>query len=241
MDPSFLYLMAAGWGVLWGAMTSIPMGPTGALVVARAHRGDRLGIYWVTAGFALAHLCYQGLYFWLFSSAVALQTNAGPAATVSDSAWFRWMAPTGALLLAMVGLRYLWNAGQSIVRGTSAPKVARSKPMQLKIQGRYAPQVVPATFIQSFVLAILNPVLLIFLAANASLFGAQMGGSVANPLLAVLFLSTLLGTSAWYIGFGEWLRRSSRAWTPRSRALADGLSGLLMLAAGLSLGARVWG
>ena len=231
---------AVVWGCTWGAVTSIPLGPTGALVMARASRDDRKGIYFVTAGFALAHIVYQLVYHWSLGRVMIAESL--------HHGVLRSLAMAGVFILGLAGVR---DAGRSL-RTLSSRHAASNRPTEAETRdiGADVPEPMPyavaslrnpgaAVLAQSFFLAILNPALLLFLCSNAALFSSQFPERVGFAHIVLLFAATLVGTSAWYIGFGEWLRKRSATWTVRHRAWADGLSGVILLTASLSLGWKI--
>jgi threonine/homoserine/homoserine lactone efflux protein len=222
-----LPLIAIAWGCAWGAVTSIPLGPTGALVLSRASRNDRRGIYLATAGFALAHLIYQGLY------------HAGLAPYLQGNAtWLGALAAPGLILLIGGGLLHLrrgWTARKmgSLPQITNHPLTSGPSSIVPK-----RPRL--GVLAQSFTMALFNPVLLIFLAANAALFSATFPGQVGPLDLVLLLAATLFGTVFWYIAFGEWLRRRASAWGPKEHSRAELVSGVLMITAGFALARQVF-
>jgi threonine/homoserine/homoserine lactone efflux protein len=157
------------------------------------------------------------------------------------------MTAVGCALLVFLGIKYLMRAVGLSFRAhvqtqsdTTPPPSDRlaSSNFEGILHDRSAParsRLLSAPFFQSFGLAVLNPMLLFFLFTNATLFSSQFPGRVTEVHIVFLFAGTLVGTAAWYAGFGEILWRRAGTWNTRNRALAEGLSGVLLVAAAISL------
>ena len=209
------YVFALSWGVSAGIVTSIPLGPTGALVLNRASRNDKRGIYSALLGLASAQLIFQGIY------------HLGLSRVLTESRQvFELIGFCGFVFMVIFGCMHLWRAH----------KIARTPATHFSIDKFIDHQDARRSlFLKAFLAAVLNPFLLLYIIANVSMFVTTFPNFNAQPYIMVLLLGGVFGTALWYIFFGEMIRKNSFTWGKRGYFFAEIVSGVIMFAAGLFL------
>lgn len=208
--------LASIWGLLAGIITTIPLGPTGALILTHATKGDRKSVLNTIFGFSVAHIILQIIYH--FGLAQFLQ---------SHNQLIRLIALPAIAMMAFMGFTYLKRA-RALYRGES---------MIQKSVSHWRP-VLRGPFAQSFTLAILNPILLVWMIANVAMFLEFTQNHQNTATVPVLLFATLVGTVGYYFLFGLWITRHAHSWSLKNRSIAEAIAGLLMLFASLSLALR---
>ncbi len=212
------YAAALIMGTTWGIITSIPLGPTGALVLECATTNNRRGIYLAAAGFAAAHLIFQLVYHLGFASLIA--DNSKLIAT--------W-ALLGVAMMAIYGLRHMFKGKQIL---SEKQQIESKFPENVTLPSK-------SVLYRSFGLAIFNPVLLLYMIFNSTMFVAAVPRG-SNPIaIAMLLMAALFGTVFWYIIFGEFVFKRAHGWSRKQRASAEFLTGIVLIAAGLAIALRL--
>ena len=215
MVESLGMIVAAGWGFGMGVLTSIPLGPTGAMVLGSATRGDRKGILYAVGGFASAQIFFQAVFHLGFAKVLQGQPL-----------FVNVLGTLGVLGTAFCGTQHLLRA-----RSLSRASGLLPEPTPSPISDAHSTPL----FLKSLSIAFLNPFLLFFILANVSMFLQSFPSYGARPYIASLLGATLAGTVLWYLFFGEFILRRSSAWGLKGRVRAELISGSIMVAAGLFL------
>lgn len=211
------YAAAVLIGITWGIITSIPLGPTGALVLECATSHNRRGIYLTTAGFAAAHLLFQIVYHLGFASLITGNSKLIAA----------WALP-GVGMMAVYGTRHLIKGRRILGQGELAALPVATKVLRHR-----------SILFRSFGLAIFNPVLLLYMIINSSLFVAAVPEGSSPGAIGLLLMAALLGTVFWYIILGEFVLKRAHGWSRQQRAAAEFLTGAVLIAAGLAIALRL--
>jgi threonine/homoserine/homoserine lactone efflux protein len=212
------YAAALIIGITWGIITSIPLGPTGALVLECATTNNRRGVYLATAGFAAAHLVFQIVYHLGFASLIA--GNSKLIAT--------WALP-GIGMMAIYGTRHLIRG--RLILGQKQPAESTTRTSNLM-----PPR---SVLFRSFGLSIFNPVLLLYMIINSTMFVAVVPRGSSTGAIALLLMAALIGTVFWYIIFGEYVFKRAHGWSRKQRASAEFLTGIVLIGAGLAIALRL--
>jgi threonine/homoserine/homoserine lactone efflux protein len=212
------YAAALIIGTTWGIITSIPLGPTGALVLECATTNNRRGIYLAAAGFAVAHLIFQLVYHLGFASLI----------TGNSKLITTWALP-GVAMMVIYGIRHMFKGKQILSEKQQVESSFSENP----------PKPSKSVLYRSFGLAIFNPILLLYMIFNSTLFVAAVPMGYNPIAIAMLLMAALFGTVFWYIIFGEFVFKRAHGWNKTQRACAEFLTGIVLIAAGLAIAVRL--
>jgi threonine/homoserine/homoserine lactone efflux protein len=235
------HFIALGWGASWGIVTSIPLGPTGALILSEAATGRRKGIYAAIVGFSVAHVFFQTVFHLGYSN-----LTSNPKMTITFSIF-------GILLMLLTGIKCITTNFSILKNGSknsqrysadhdaSIDNVKKDNLINLKIETNSNTNFSSVkVFWRSAAMTILNPMILVFIAANTSVFVQSYPNLSSKTYIYTLLLSGLAGTVLWFSAFGEVINKFSKNWNIKKRALTEIISGCLLTAAGISLAVKIF-
>jgi threonine/homoserine/homoserine lactone efflux protein len=211
------------WGIGAGVVTSIPLGPTGALVLSSASRDDRKGIYFAVLGLACAQLVFQTIYHLGFSKLLTENHNI-----------VQMIGVCGIVMTLVFGIMHVFKA-KKISDSEPRQNLQETTPKLSNEVSSLEPRSSQFFFFKALTAGLFNPFLLFYIIANVSMFAATFPDYKNRSYIAVLLLGGLTGTVLWYLFFGEMIRRHSFGWGKRGRIIAELASGILMFAAGTFL------
>jgi threonine/homoserine/homoserine lactone efflux protein len=208
-------LTALAWGFGAGVVTSVPLGPTGALVIRHAARGQHRGALHAIAGLSAAQCIFAATYLFGFTSLLTAHAYAVP-------------------MLAFIGVGVTFWMGW---RNTAAAWKRRAE--------EHLPIPVPSRrrmrdgFTASFLVAITNPFLLFFLAVNVGLYSEVFPNHTGRLELVALLGGGIFGTALWFVVLHLSVARLIRTKGLRAVFYAEMAAGVLMLSASALLAARL--
>lgn len=212
----FSVFVALAWGIGAGVITSVPMGPTGALVIRNVAQGNQQCALRAIAGLALAQFFFAVTYF--FGISDLLTEN-----------------PALVRALAAVGVSVTFWMGCRSTLKTWRARASHQLPAGLcHAGGKYE------GFRVSLLVAMTNPFLLFFLLANVGLYSQTFPQHVGRSELAALLSGGIIGTALWFVFLQISVARLMRSRGLRAVFYAEMTAGALMLAASVLLAVRLF-
>lgn len=213
----FGVLTALAWGIGAGVITSVPLGPTGALVIRNVARGNQQSALRAIAGLALAQLLFAATYFFGLSGLLTEHPIV-----------VRGLAAVGVGVTFWMGCRNTIKTWQGRASHQMPTGAQRTEGMR---EG----------FRASLFVAITNPFLLFFLLANVSLYSQTFPAYAGRAELVALLSGGIFGTALWFLFLQISVARLMRTRGLRAVFYAEMTAGLLMLAASALLAVRLFG
>lgn len=230
----FGFTTAFAWGVAVGLVTSMPMGPTGGLVLGSASRGEPKRALLSALGLTLAQVLFYALYLFGFSGWL-----------VNNPDLMQKICLVGIGLILLSAIQPLKRALFFIFPRLRAPQKELSEnspPVSFLSAKLRAPQRLfgkQGHFWNAFLIAITNPVILLFVFANVSFFVSVFPELQGSLFIATLLTGGVLGTFLWFALLTLFVARRSSRWSERHLAYCDLLSALLMLLGAVGVAAEL--